>query len=302
MKKEKEVMLSIPVHGTGQNPYNIASMPLLSNLENMYSMRGYDVYKPVGPVFDWTSVSKDILNSPSDRRQAALQLVKYMDNEIKILKRIKQLPSHLNISLLGYSHGGNVAIQTLPFLAGLAKAYGIKITVQLITCSTPAYTSNIKFPGSLPLVNGLNAEDPAGYLSKINQVNSNVKVFHHAISVTTDKIISAALGSNSYDNSYSKNLVFTPDYNVEKNDKEPNVISPYAKKKENESFTIVDTGKKRTHALPLLNSRMIRQILGFVGKDIPFLPSRKMNIIISNESLFFPVVKGLRPSHLRPNN
>jgi RHS repeat-associated protein len=79
-------------------------------------------------------------NNEKDRTLAAVQLVSYIISTRKYLLENKLINENEPVSLLGYSHGGNVAIQASNFLNNL---FGIK--VNLVTLSTPAYRSGFIF-------------------------------------------------------------------------------------------------------------------------------------------------------------
>jgi hypothetical protein len=86
-------------------------------------------------------------NDEADRKEAAFLLVDYVINFRK-----ENSITDEEVTLIGYSHGGNVAT-----LAGkiLYDKYGIKIN--LITINTPAYTgkSDIENPLNHPAVNDM---------------------------------------------------------------------------------------------------------------------------------------------------
>lgn len=85
--------------------------------------------------FDW-SQHNHLTNNVEDRTTAATLLVEYVKNNLPVNeKNDKSIP----ITLIGYSHGGNVAIQAVPMLY---QALGKKIN--LITIATPASNFTIK--------------------------------------------------------------------------------------------------------------------------------------------------------------
>jgi hypothetical protein len=85
----------------------------------------------VNKCFDWSAYNKWD-NNVNDRAKAAKDLVNYV---IENITPFEKLNKNLPITLIGYSHGGNVAIQAAP---KLFEKLGKKIN--LITISTP--TSN----------------------------------------------------------------------------------------------------------------------------------------------------------------
>ena len=81
--------------------------------------------------FDWSDLN-EMTNNVYDREKAAMKLAEYIKNNLPDNEKDdKTIP----ITLIGYSHGGNVAIQAAPILYALT---GKK--VNLITLATP--TSN----------------------------------------------------------------------------------------------------------------------------------------------------------------
>ena len=89
----------------------------------------------------------------------------------------KEISPDEGISLIGYSHGGNVAINAARKLGKM----GIK--VNLITLSTPAYNTDFKdaYGG------GLNAEDPRSAQEGINA--------HYQIVHEKDDVVNIAGGT-----------------------------------------------------------------------------------------------------------
>jgi len=124
--------------------------------------------------FRWQE-AKDLLNKEEDRGDAAIRLAAHV-----LLKRQELLINEMisedePITLLGYSHGGNVAIQAARILGEL----GYK--VQLITVSTPAYT-DIDDP-----------ENPA----TVQSITGHLHIVHEL-----DKVVNVAWGSKSYESAY----------------------------------------------------------------------------------------------------
>jgi RHS repeat-associated protein len=108
-------------------------------------------------------------NNQDDRTLAAIQLVGYIITTRKFMLDNKLITEKEPISLLGYSNGGNVAIQTSNILN---KLFDVK--VNLITLSTPAHRSGFIFK---------NPEDPresTGINYHINITHENDAVWFFA--------------------------------------------------------------------------------------------------------------------------
>lgn len=93
------------------------------------------------------------------------------------------------VSLIGYSHGGNVAIQA-------ARKFGkMDVKVNLITLSTPAYNTD----GKDALGGGLDNEDPRSAKDGINS--------HYQIVNEKDNVVNIAGGEEEYKNDFTKNYM-----------------------------------------------------------------------------------------------
>jgi hypothetical protein len=133
------------------------------------------------------------LNDMPMRKTAAEDLVKYIVETRANLIANKTITEDEPVSLIGYSHGGNVDIQAADLLY---KQYNVK--VNLINVSTPAYNSwfgvdkdNILFG---------NAEDPQG-----NQgINSLIHIIHQ-----NDRVWQLAKADMYYSDADGKTRDFT---------------------------------------------------------------------------------------------
>lgn len=129
------------IHGTASSPE--AWSPKLTNLITKTLTR--NVHSDA--TFSWRQQSKSYLNDENDRRIAALFLVQHVMDYRKANKIADE-----EITLIGHSHGGNVAIQAAQMLHD---KYGIQVNV--INFNTPAYNDP------------LSSENPA-YNSGINSL------------------------------------------------------------------------------------------------------------------------------------
>ena len=119
--------------------------------------------------FRWRS---PLTNNKKSRGKAAKELVQHISDTRSRMLSEGEIESHEHISLIGYSHGGNVAIQAAEMLY---EEFGVQ--VNLVTISTPAY-------------NGENdVENPEG----------NPGIFNHRQIVhENDNVVELAGGSETY--------------------------------------------------------------------------------------------------------
>jgi RHS repeat-associated protein len=117
------------------------------------------------------------------RTSAARQLLQYIVDKRETMLKNKTITEAEPISIIGYSHGGNVAIQA----AGMLGEMGIKVNV--VTVSTPAYNSLFNTDSDNPVFG--DKEDPQGN-SGINQ--------HSQIIHEKDGVVTLAGGSQTYSN------------------------------------------------------------------------------------------------------
>jgi RHS repeat-associated protein len=131
--------------------------------------------------FRWYS---PLLNDMPLRNIAARRLVKHIVKTRSQMMKDDVITKDEHVSLIGYSHGGNVSIQTAKILN---KKYGIK--VNLLTVSTPAYNSPFNVDSDNILFG--DPEDPQGNPG----INQHIQVVHE-----NDKVVSIAGGSKTYSN------------------------------------------------------------------------------------------------------
>ncbi len=200
--------LQIFIHGTGQNTnyFRNSNPDFTRQMAQSYQQNGYQVYQSN---YDW---SKDagMLNQPTDRARAAEGLISLVDKQLGNLQRSGKLPKEMRLSLVGHSHGGNVAIQSLYQMDELAQKYGIKLTVDLVTINTPVYESSRTAD---TIRNGYNTEDPRAYKAEEEQ-NGRVKINHLHGSVVGDTVTFGALGlkrggpNNKYQGGVTANVQY----------------------------------------------------------------------------------------------
>ena len=140
--------------------------------------------------FSWGSRAGTFNSRNDERKVSANELVAYIEQQRAALMKNGVISKNEPISLVGYSHGGNVAIQAA---AILNEKYDIK--VNLLTISTPAYNSETSIP---------NIEDPAS--------NKGINAHTH-ISHEKDGVVKIAGGNHAYKGSplhdVNNNLITT---------------------------------------------------------------------------------------------
>lgn len=128
-------------------------------------------------------------NDSFDRALAAKELASYVVNQRASLIKSGKISNSEPITLVGYSHGGNVGIQAADIIY---EATGLK--VNLITVSTPAYKTDSSLEGS-----GLaGLEDP----NKKTSINSHIQVVHK-----NDDVVNLAQGNETYSTNNSAHPV-----------------------------------------------------------------------------------------------
>ena len=138
--------------------------------------------------FRWNA---PIYNNSMMRSVSANQLVKHILRTRMAMIKNRDITEDETISLIGYSHGGNVSIHAATKLG----AMGVK--VNLVTLSTPAYNTS----GNDAYGGGLDPEDPRGAANGIND--------HYQIVHEKDDVVNIAGGTEKYSNGKTKNFVIT---------------------------------------------------------------------------------------------
>jgi len=138
--------------------------------------------------FGWKA---PLLNRSIARRSAAKRLVRHIATTRKRMIENREISPDEGISIIGYSHGGNVGIQATDMIGD---ALGDK--VNLITVSTPAYNTDAQDA----LGGGLDSEDPRGS----SGINSHTHIVHE-----NDGVVNIAGGERTYNSSQTDNYVIT---------------------------------------------------------------------------------------------
>lgn len=138
--------------------------------------------------FRWNA---PIHNNSLMRNMSAKQLVHYIVQKRLSMIKNNEITEDEVISIIGYSHGGNVAIQAARKLGKLG------IEVNLVTLSTPAYNTD----GYDAYGGGFDSEDPRN--SK-DGINAHIQIVHEK-----DDVVNIATGTEKYNNANSKNHVIS---------------------------------------------------------------------------------------------
>ncbi|MGK2860995.1 MAG: hypothetical protein ACSLE0_03635, partial [Chitinophagaceae bacterium] len=172
------------VHGTQQGKgigsngqgVDFRSNGAINELKRITNNTQYDdqfrLFSPMPPLQD-----------EDTRTSAARQLLQYIVDKRETMLKNKTITEAEPISIIGYSHGGNVAIQA----AGMLGEMGIKVNV--VTVSTPAYNSLFNIDSDNAVFG--DKEDPQGN----NGINSHSHIIHEK-----DGVVTLAGGSQTYSN------------------------------------------------------------------------------------------------------
>jgi RHS repeat-associated protein len=117
------------IHGTGQSSRSNLSTNLRGTVDYLHSNLSTSTGK-VDYGFDWSRYSH-LTNTVDHRKVAARDLANYV---------IRNNKPGDDITLIGYSHGGNVALQAAQIIA-----LELNTKVNLITIATPAYNIQKKY-------------------------------------------------------------------------------------------------------------------------------------------------------------
>jgi RHS repeat-associated protein len=193
------------IHGTASDQYrwiNKNNQPL-ENTKQLLRVAGNHRYNAQ---FNWggkplfgsniLKVGNGVFNNKSDRYEAAIKLVNHI---------MAGATGDEPITLIGHSHGGNVAIQAIPLLREALDAKGGKfkdVKINLITISTPA--DNHKE----------SSENPETWGSMIN---SHIQIYNEldAIQRTGANIFGNIDGYESFDRTYKFSKTINVKLNVD---------------------------------------------------------------------------------------
>lgn len=188
MSSTQPVVYQFFIHGTGMNRnyFNNVNPNFTRNVAAAYQNNGYRV---VQSNFDWSNQA-GIDNQPEDRSVVSSRLGRHIFRTLEDQQNRGTMPKEIRVMLMGHSHGGNVAIQTLKDLENIAQRLGVKITVDLVTLNTPVYQNE----QTGPTYNGYNLEDPRAYRASLGD---RVTLNHLHVGVRGDTVTAAAGGDSS---------------------------------------------------------------------------------------------------------
>jgi pimeloyl-ACP methyl ester carboxylesterase len=114
------------VHGTSSEPSR------WNNAKTINALQVISGNHTVNSEFDWSDLSGPF-NNESSRQKAAARLSEYV---------MSNLQNDEDVTLIGHSHGGNVAIQAVNNIREALDAAGDNRNINLITIATPAYNGD----------------------------------------------------------------------------------------------------------------------------------------------------------------
>lgn len=171
------------VHGTTQTETGVHITP-----EAKKELMRITGNKKVDDAFRWNA---PLYNNAVMRNISADKLDKHIIKTRMAMIKNGDITEDEAVSLIGYSHGGNVSIQAARKLGKM----GVK--VNLVTLSTPAYDTDYKdaYGG------GLDSED---LRSSVKGINAHYQIIHEK-----DDVVDIAGGTEKYNNRTTKNFVIT---------------------------------------------------------------------------------------------
>lgn len=135
-----------------------------------------------------------LTNGTSDREIASQRFAAHVLQQVdKAIERgTLDRDKPLTINLVGFSHGGNVAILASDEISEGLKRRGIESAIHLTTLSTPAYTWGNESPTRA---------------RELVQADG-VKFAHTHFSTPGDRVITLASGNANYDNGFTRDINF----------------------------------------------------------------------------------------------
>lgn len=175
------------VHGTNNGPDNVREVTRRISSAVGETTHGANLFDSG---FSWQNHS-GTLNQTRDRDVASKDLASYVLRQIDRAEQAGTLDKSkpLTVNLVGFSHGGNVAILASDEIADGLKQRGIQSAIHLTTLSTPAYTHGPENP------------DRAAALVQ----RDGVQFAQTHFSVAGDGVIRGALGNANYDTDVTRN-------------------------------------------------------------------------------------------------
>lgn len=133
-----------------------------------------------------------VTNGTGDREIAAERLTSYVLRQVDRAMEAGTLDRDkpLVINLVGFSHGGNVALLASDNIASGLRERGLESGIHMTTLSTPAYTRGRESPAT----------------AEAGVERQGVNFSHTHFSVAGDGVIRAAVGNSHYDASTTRNF------------------------------------------------------------------------------------------------
>ncbi len=166
---ELEGLEAFSIHGTNSNPSTFDNLSD-SDIQNLSGNQS------VNRDFAWPEGTNGLSNDQADRTVAATALAEHV---------MGNLAEGEGITLIGHSHGGNVAIQAVDMILEALNEAGDGRSVNLITIATPAY-------------NG--ADDPENPANTSAASHTQYYSESDAVQTTLANAVGSKTASRTYDN------------------------------------------------------------------------------------------------------
>jgi hypothetical protein len=204
------------IHGTNNEPKEVRDVATqIHNSTVANNPTGKDIYDTR---FKWNA---PLENNDSHREVAARQLTNHVvGNIVEAVKEKRLDPDKaLVVNLVGFSHGGNVAIRAADDIAAALKEHPVtarmNLGIHLTTLSTPAYSTGAETPAAA--FDGIRATD---HLRPVDgsKPSAPVKFAHTSITVDGDRVIPAANFASPFHSPALTSNIVLPKYNHNLND------------------------------------------------------------------------------------
>lgn len=184
---EIEGLEAFTIHGTNSDPSTFDKM----SDDDVKSLYGNET---VNRDFTWPEGTNDFNNDQDDRTEAAKSLADHV---------INNLGEGEEITLVGHSHGGNVAIQAVNMIQEKLDEMGDDRAINLVTIATPAY-------------NG--ADDPEN--PDNTSVTRHTQFFseNDAVQTTLANAVGSKTAQRTYTNELTTNIRVQDTKNVQQRD------------------------------------------------------------------------------------
>jgi hypothetical protein len=176
------------VHGTNNGPDNVREVARRVSVAVGETTNGANLFDNG---FSWQNRS-GTTNGTREREASSQDLtghvLRQVDRALEAGTLDRSKP--LTINLVGFSHGGNVALLASDNIAAGLRERGLESAIHVTTLSTPAYTRG--------------TESPDTAAAGVQRQGANFN--HTHFSVAGDGVIRAAIGNSNYDNAPTRNF------------------------------------------------------------------------------------------------